>query len=71
LRDRREGGIGAIVSRTLEQVVELVARREVRVSDHGYDELASEDILVRDILAGVADAVEVEDSPTYHKGSCV
>jgi hypothetical protein len=28
------------MSQTLQQICELVARREVHVSDHGYDELA-------------------------------
>jgi hypothetical protein len=59
------------MSRTLEQVRELVVRREVQVSDHGYDELAAEDIFIDDILAGLDAALVVEDYPTYHKGPCV
>ena len=59
------------MSRTLEQVRELVVRREVQISDHGYDELAAEDIFIDDILAGLDAAVVVEDYPTYHKGPCV
>ena len=38
---------------TLDQVRELVAKQEVYVSDHGYDELANDGIFVQDILAGV------------------
>lgn len=34
------------MSQTLQQIRELVARREVHVSDHGYDELAEEDIFI-------------------------
>jgi hypothetical protein len=49
----------------------LVARREVLISDHGYDELAADDILVRDVLEGVDDAAVVEEYPTYPKGPCV
>lgn len=59
------------MSRTLERVRELVARQEVQISDHGYDELAEESLFVEDILAGLAAAVVVEDYPTYHKGPCV
>ena len=59
------------MSQTLLLIRELVARREVRISDHGYDELAEDDILVSDIIAGVTDAVVLEDYPEYYKGPCV
>ncbi|HEX9869273.1 MAG TPA: DUF4258 domain-containing protein, partial [Candidatus Tectomicrobia bacterium] len=44
------------MSQTIQLVLDLIARREVRISDHGYDELADDDILVRDILAAARDA---------------
>ena len=59
------------MSQTLLLIRELVARQEVRISDHGYDELAEDAILVSDLLAGVTDAVVVEDYPEYYKGPCV
>jgi hypothetical protein len=34
------------MSRTFQLVLELVARKEVKISDHGYDELAADAILV-------------------------
>ena len=59
------------MSRMLERIRELVARREVQISDHGYDELADDDLFVDDILAGLAAAIVVEEYPAYHKGPCV
>lgn len=56
---------------TLQQVVDLVAKGEVRVSEHGYDELAADGILLRDLVAGVASAELVEDYPGFAKGPCV
>lgn len=41
------------MSQTFQVIRELVARREVRISAHGYDELAADAIPVRDIVAGV------------------
>ena len=59
------------MSETFEQVLRLVQREEVRISDHGYDELASESLYARDAIASVGDGVVVEDYPDYPKGPCV
>ena len=55
----------------LQRIVNLVAKGEVLVSDHGYDELAADAILVRDVIAGVPASEIVEDYPSFAKGPCV
>ena len=59
-----------LMSNTLNQIRALVARDEVRVSLHGFEELAADAVRVRDVIAGVATAVLVEDYPSYPKGRC-
>lgn len=59
------------MSDTLRRIIKLIDRRDVRISDHGYDEMAADDILLRELLAGAAKAELVEDYPTFHKGPAV
>jgi hypothetical protein len=59
------------LSETLEQIRRLVTQGAVRISDHGYDELASDEIFATEVLSGLASAELVEDYPNYAKGPCV
>ncbi len=59
------------VSDTLIMVQKLVAEGKVRISEHGYDELADDNIFAIDVLDGVDAAVAVEDYPQSAKGPSV
>ena len=59
------------MSETLETVKHLVAAGDVRISEHGFDELSEDQIYVRDVLSGIKTAAPVEDYPSYPKGPTV
>jgi len=59
------------ISETFGKILELVSRQEVKISEHGYDELAQDGILAREVLAGIVEAKVVEDYPNFPKGPCV
>lgn len=56
---------------TFEQILRLVKRNDVMISDHGYDELAEDNIYVREVLDSVFEGIVLEDYPQYVKGACV
>ncbi len=43
----------------------------MRISEHGFDELESDDISVRSAVEGVQAAIVVEDYPEFGKGPSV
>jgi Domain of unknown function (DUF4258) len=59
------------VSGTLQRVKALVSKGEVEVSSHGLRELAADDIVLEDVVAGVHAAALIEDYPAFHKGPSV
>lgn len=59
------------MSETLRHVQALVAERDILISDHGYDELANDDIFVQDVIRGIGNATVIEDYPTFYRGSAV
>ena len=59
------------MSQTFERIRDLVAREEVRISEHGYEELTRDGILVAEVIAGTTSGEVVEDYPNFPKGPCV
>ena len=59
------------MSGTFDQVLQLVLKGDVVVSEHGYDEMAEDGIFVRDVVAGLKEGKVVEDYPAYPKGPCI
>ena len=59
------------MSQIVEQIRALVMAGDVRISEHGYDELADDDLTAREVLMGIEDAKVVEEYPNYPKGACV
>jgi len=59
------------MSDTYKQIAALVKKGNILISNHGYDEMANDGILVRDIIFDIDNAVLVEDYPDYIKGPCV
>ena len=59
------------MSNTLNQIWDLAQHNELKISDHGYDELAADNILVREIVQSLQNAELLEDYPDYFKGPCV
>jgi len=59
------------VSAFLKSIRDLINCGGVRISAHGYDELAADDSRVRDVIRGVSKAAVVQEYPEYGKGPCV
>jgi hypothetical protein len=59
------------MSELLEVIRKLVASRDLRISEHGFDELSDDGISVRDAVRGVRDATEIEEYPASGRGPAV
>ncbi len=59
------------MNKTLGLLKNLVRKREVVISVHGYEELEADRLKVRDIVAGINDAEVLEYYPDFHKGPCI
>ena len=56
---------------TFAKIIKLVKTGDVKISDHGYDELVNDNLSVREIVQGIENAIIVEDYPKYPKGASV
>jgi hypothetical protein len=59
------------LSSFVEKVSALIHAGDVRISEHGYDELAEYGLSAREVLGGVMEAILVEEYPDFPKGPCV
>ena len=59
------------MSVTFDSIRTLISEGDVRISEHGYDELAADGLLARELVEGVEAAEVIEDYPNYSKGPCV
>jgi len=66
-----DNGADCILSKTFDRIRQLLAAAEVRISEHGYDELSADGLTVREIIAGIAGADLVEEYPDYPKGPSI
>ena len=60
-----------MVSSTFDSIRKLISEGSVRISEHGYDELAADGLLARELVESVEAAEVIEDYPDYPKGPCV
>jgi hypothetical protein len=59
------------LSAFVEQVRALIRAGDIRISEHGYDELAEDGLTARELLGGIDEMVVIEEYPNYPKGPCV
>jgi hypothetical protein len=59
------------VGTIFDKILSLIEKKEILVSDHGYDELTEDSIFIRDIMENVNTGVVIEEYPGYPKGPCV
>lgn len=59
------------MSETFARIQYLVSLGKIRISEHAYDELIEDAILVAELVDGLSEAVVIEDYPHAFKGPSV
>jgi hypothetical protein len=55
----------------LQTIQQLAEDGDIRISEHGYDELSNDGLTAREIINGLPKAVVVEEYSNYPKGSAI
>jgi len=59
------------MSEIFENIRSLIKNGDIFISAHGYDELAQDNIVIKEILYSIDEAIVLEDYPNYDKGPCI
>ncbi len=54
-----------------DRIRDLIFEGNVRISDHGYDELSADGLTAKELVASVETAEVIEEYPNYPKGPCI
>ena len=60
-----------LLRKTFERIKELVRFGDVKISEHGYDELVDDGLTVGEIIESMEGSVVIEDYPNSPKGASI
>lgn len=59
------------MSELMEKIIGLIESGNIKISEHGYDQLSDDGLFVRDVLYQVRASIVVEEYLEYPKGPCI